>query len=397
VRFGAVGRGGPPASVCSHCQVCTKFIQNFLLNLDLNVLFLGSAGERPINLCAESQADLQLWLASLQTAVSSVEPASGALRVHKEGWLLVEDASSRQWHRDYFVLDRDRLWHLEMTLKGSLQLTAASNVHPAQVLATSSEARSVPLESTVKSEETDVKQRRGRSFSTSAASPLVRYPSSENLSVDASTEREFAGLECISGFSYRFNVAVAKRVYKFAADTDNQSKQWISCIQRVIARLDGSEKSDEASVASSTPSAVYAANLAQDAPSDQVTFVFTDVQSSTNLWESVPDAMNKALEAHDRILRALLQRFRGYEVKTEGDAFMVTFFTPYDALLWCIAVQHALLEHKWPDELGTMSAAAVENTTDGRKLFAGIRIRMGVHLGYPNCRRNPVTGSFHMS
>jgi hypothetical protein len=30
--------------------------------------------------------------------------------------------------------------------------------------------------------------------------------------------------------------------------------------------------------------------------------VFTDVQSSTNLWEAVPDAMNAALEAHNRIM-----------------------------------------------------------------------------------------------
>jgi adenylate cyclase len=52
-------------------------------------------------------------------------------------------------------------------------------------------------------------------------------------------------------------------------------------------------------------------------------FVFTDVQSSTNLWGSDSVAMNQGLTLHDNIMRELLKRFRGYEVKTEGDAFMV--------------------------------------------------------------------------
>jgi len=49
--------------------------------------------------------------------------------------------------------------------------------------------------------------------------------------------------------------------------------------------------------------------------------------------------MTQALELHDRLLRDLLASFRGYEVKTEGDAFMVAFFTILDAVLWCLAVQ----------------------------------------------------------
>ena len=90
----------------------------------------------------------------------------------------------------------------------------------------------------------------------------------------------------------------------------------------------------------------------------QVTFVFTDVQNSTKLWEAVPDAMNEGLEKHDLLLRELLKTYRGYEVKTEGDAFMVSFFTPSDAIMWCIAVQKQLLKIEWSEDLLAQPAAS---------------------------------------
>jgi class 3 adenylate cyclase len=49
--------------------------------------------------------------------------------------------------------------------------------------------------------------------------------------------------------------------------------------------------------------------------------------------------MNDALSTHDTVMRSIMRIFGGYEVKTEGDAFMVAFSTPVDAVTWCINVQ----------------------------------------------------------
>ena len=63
-------------------------------------------------------------------------------------------------------------------------------------------------------------------------------------------------------------------------------------------------------------------------PKGEVTLVFTDVQSSTDQWEKRPDAMAESLRLHNEIMREIIGEYRGYEVKTEGDAFMVCLL-PY--------------------------------------------------------------------
>eukprot|EP00475_Leptophrys_vorax_P022764 TRINITY_DN30983_c0_g1_i6.p1 TRINITY_DN30983_c0_g1~~TRINITY_DN30983_c0_g1_i6.p1 ORF type:complete len:282 (-),score=65.60 TRINITY_DN30983_c0_g1_i6:43-888(-) len=101
--------------------------------------------------------------------------------------------------------------------------------------------------------------------------------------------------------------------------------------------------------------------------------------------------MNEALELHDNILRDLLKLFRGYEVKTEGDAFMVAFFDPVDAIMWCLQVQLSLLQSSWPQEILDHPAGKEEVDSNEAVIFRGLRVRMGAHAGYSNCRRNPVT------
>ena len=60
---------------------------------------------------------------------------------------------------------------------------------------------------------------------------------------------------------------------------------------------------------------------------------------STELWEWDNVSMDEANALHDKIMRGHLREFFGFEVCTEGDAFLLAFHDPVDAVKWCIRVQ----------------------------------------------------------
>ncbi|MDY7227189.1 adenylate/guanylate cyclase domain-containing protein [Hyalangium sp. s54d21] len=126
-------------------------------------------------------------------------------------------------------------------------------------------------------------------------------------------------------------------------------------------------------------------------PTGTVALVFTDVQGATRLWERCPESMRDALEVHDAVLRALLDRGTGYEVKTQGGAFMLAFASPVEAVRWCLEAQEALLRAPWPEDLLSQPEAAEEWGPLGL-LHRGLRVCMGVHMGEPECRIDERTG-----
>jgi predicted ATPase/class 3 adenylate cyclase len=89
--------------------------------------------------------------------------------------------------------------------------------------------------------------------------------------------------------------------------------------------------------------------MAAARPSGTVTFLFTDVESSSMLWERAPEAMRVALTEHDAIVRAALESNAGNVFKTVGDAFCCAFASPLDAALGALAARDALEKHRWPD------------------------------------------------
>jgi predicted ATPase/class 3 adenylate cyclase len=100
----------------------------------------------------------------------------------------------------------------------------------------------------------------------------------------------------------------------------------------------------------------------QSLPIGIVTFLFTDIQGSTSLWERNPDLMANALQMHNSVLRQAVQANRGIVFKVVGDAFQVAFASPTNALNAAITAQRGLASAPW-NELGPL------------------KVRMGLHAG----------------
>merc|ERR1712065_78621 len=82
----------------------------------------------------------------------------------------------------------------------------------------------------------------------------------------------------------------------------------------------------------------------------------------------------------------------GYEVKTEGDAFMIAFHQPIDAVRFATKTQLLLLKQKWPAQIMSHPFCATERDAAGNVIFRGLRVRMGIHTGYPSCWKDDNTG-----
>ena len=77
-------------------------------------------------------------------------------------------------------------------------------------------------------------------------------------------------------------------------------------------------------------------------PTGTVTFLFTDIEGSTTLWEQYPAAMQVALARHDALLRHAIESADGRIVKTTGDGVVAVFDATADALAACLAAQRVL-------------------------------------------------------
>jgi predicted ATPase/class 3 adenylate cyclase len=82
-------------------------------------------------------------------------------------------------------------------------------------------------------------------------------------------------------------------------------------------------------------------------PSGTVTFLFTDLEGSTHLWDEHPDAMRAASARHDELLRDAIGTHGGYVVKTTGDGFHAVFPSALDAVMAASDAQLRLRDEPW--------------------------------------------------
>jgi class 3 adenylate cyclase/tetratricopeptide (TPR) repeat protein len=101
-----------------------------------------------------------------------------------------------------------------------------------------------------------------------------------------------------------------------------------------------------------------------DLPSGTVTFLFTDIEGSTQLLKRWGKRYGEALADHRQILRTAAREHGGEEVDTQGDSFLFAFQRAHDAAAAAIAGQRALAAHEWPPG-------------------GDLRVRMGIHTAEP--------------
>lgn len=102
-------------------------------------------------------------------------------------------------------------------------------------------------------------------------------------------------------------------------------------------------------------------------PASITTFLFTDVEGSTRLWEREPERMRPALAHHDAITRSAVEANRGKVVKMTGDGMHAAFADPLEALGATLQLQFGLLH--------------VESTQG-----LALRVRCGLHSGAVEAR-----------
>ena len=97
-------------------------------------------------------------------------------------------------------------------------------------------------------------------------------------------------------------------------------------------------------------------------PTGTVTFLFSDVEGSTELLRTLRGGYADVMADHERLLRSAFEDAGGHEINTQGDSFFVAFRKPKDAVGAALEAQRAIGSHEWPEG-------------------AEMRVRIGIHTG----------------
>jgi LuxR family transcriptional regulator, maltose regulon positive regulatory protein len=121
-------------------------------------------------------------------------------------------------------------------------------------------------------------------------------------------------------------------------------------------------------------SSVDESNERQTLPTGTATFLFTDIEGSTQLWEQHREAMQAALARHDSVLQQAIGSHGGVVFKTVGDSLHAAFGRASDALAAALSAQRALHHEDWGST-------------------GSLRVRMALHTGAAELRDGDYFGS----
>jgi len=169
--------------------------------------------------------------------------------------------------------------------------------------------------------------------------------------------------------AYRKHQGTLHRAY-LGKSTDLTLDRLTAIASQLALRATGPPAPDAASVLGPAPAAVDDEPLplaGAPLPEGTLTFCFSDIEGSTQLWQQHPQAMQAALARHDAMVRQAITAHRGLVFKTVGDGVYAVFVSAPAALAAALAVQHALQSEQW-------------------QATGPLRVRMALHTGVAEAR-----------
>ncbi|HSJ71617.1 MAG TPA: adenylate/guanylate cyclase domain-containing protein [Acidimicrobiia bacterium] len=110
-------------------------------------------------------------------------------------------------------------------------------------------------------------------------------------------------------------------------------------------------------------------------PTGTITFLFTDMEGSTRLWDEFPDVMSAVIARHDELLGHTAADHGGYVFSRAGDGWGVAFGSSSEAVEAALDIQRRITDEPWPEPIDR------------------IRLRMGLHAGTANERDGDFFGT----
>ena len=113
-----------------------------------------------------------------------------------------------------------------------------------------------------------------------------------------------------------------------------------------------------------------------DLPSGTITYLFTDVDGSTPLWQQHPDEMKGVMASHDSLIMSAVEANGGTVVRPrgEGDSIFAVFRRASDAVEASCQAQQLLLQETWPADIS-------------------LHVRMALHTGESELREHDYYGN----
>src|SRR5260221_7381199 len=172
--------------------------------------------------------------------------------------------------------------------------------------------------------------------------------------------RHFRLYLALSSLRYRFPRVCHERPQYPTDSFGAHSYASFGLVQRALAKLCCMQEFIHAKVYNASTRRMHGM---QSFPTGTVTFLFTDIEGSTKLWEQNPEMMKSALARHDALLRKIIEHHGGYVFKTMGDAYCAAFGAAPKAVEAALDAQRALQSEAWDKQLGSL------------------RVRMALHTG----------------